>query len=144
MRFMKFLIGVWGVILLSGCIAEEYDFSPPTVTLFESKVQMIEANMDWSRVEEHKKETADIIAFAKAQRPVRVKAGKEDFVDFNSQDFSIEKLTISVWKGETKIPLEMKERRRFIFPSEPGEYVIELNLVSSEGTAQYVANILIE
>ena len=144
MRFLKCLIGLCSVIILSGCIAEEYDYSPPSVTLGSTGIQMVESNIDWTRVDEYLKETEDIMALAKQQPLYLVQASKEDYIQFDSQDFAIKELTVSVWQGENQIPLEMKDERTFNFPSQAGEYVVEVNLVSDNGSAQYVANILIE
>ena len=132
------------MIILSGCIAEEYDYSPPSVTLGSTGIQMVESNIDWTRVDEYLKETEDIMALAKQQPLYLVQASKEDYIQFDSQDFAIKELTVSVWQGENQIPLEMKDERTFNFPSQAGEYVVEVNLVSDNGSAQYVANILIE
>lgn len=132
------------MIILSGCIAEEYDYSPPSVTLGSTGIQMVESNIDWTRVDEYLKETEDIMALAKQQPLYLVQASKEDYIQFDSQDFAIKELTVSVWQGENQIPLEMKDERTFNFPSQAGEYVVVVNLVSDNGSAQYVANILIE
>lgn len=105
---------------------------------------MVESNIDWTRVDEYLKETEDIMALAKQQPLYLVQASKEDYIQFDSQDFAIKELTVSVWQGENQIPLEMKDERTFNFPSQAGEYVVEVNLVSDNGSAQYVANILIE
>lgn len=144
MRILKYLIGLCSVIILSGCIAEEYDYSPPTITLGSTGIIMVESNINWTRVDEYLKETEDIVAFAKQQPLYRVQASLEDYIQFDSQDFAIEQLTVSVWQGENRIPLDMKNERTFNYPSEVGEYVVEVNLVSDNGSAQYVANILID
>ena len=144
MRFVKFFIGVCSVILLSGCIAEEYDYTPPSVTIVYSDIEMIESNIDWTKDEEYKKVTEDILELAKEQPLVSVEAGKEDYLDFDSQDFAIEELTISVWQGKKQMLLALREGKSFNYPSEAGEYVVEVNLISDNGTAQYVANILVE
>ncbi|MER1957247.1 MAG: hypothetical protein ABS942_07700 [Solibacillus sp.] len=144
MRFLKCLMGLCSVIILSGCIAEEYDYSPPSIILGSTGIQMVESNIDWTRVDEYLKQTEDILTLAKQQPQFRVQASKEDYIQFDSQDFAIKELTVSVWQGENQLPLEMKNERTFNFPSQVGEYVVEVNLVSDNGSAQYVANILIE
>lgn len=60
---------VLGILfLLTGCIGEDYDFTPPSVTLFESDIPLIEANIDWSSDKQYKKETKDILLLAKKQK----------------------------------------------------------------------------
>ena len=144
MRFLKILIGLCCMILVAGCIAEEYDYSPPSITLGSTGIQMVESNIDWTRVDEYLKETEDIMALAKQQPLYRVQASTEDYIQFDHQDFAIQQLTVSVWQGDKQIPLDMKTETTFNFPSQVGEYVVEVNLVSDNGSAQYVANILIE
>lgn len=142
--FMKFLTGLFSVVLLTGCLGEEYDFAPPSVTFVNSDVELVEANINWTSDENYVKESTDIISLAKDQPQVNVDSGEEDYIQFNNQDFAIEELTISVWQGEEEIQLELKDGQTFNFPSETGEYVVEVNLVSDKGTAQYVGNIAVQ
>ena len=79
-RSFKKSMGIFMVILLSGCIGESYDFSPPTVTLVNDedimhKVTLAEANIDWYYDEKYNKETKNIQALAKEQEPFYLNAG---------------------------------------------------------------------
>lgn len=84
---------------------------------------------------------ADSLELAREQQQVSVKAGQEDFVDFDSQDFAIVDLSVSVWRDGEQIQLDVNRLKEFNFPNEKGEYLIEVNLTSDFGTAQYVGNI---
>lgn len=142
--FSKLLTGLLGIVLLTGCIGEEYDFTPPSVTLVHSEMDLVEANIDWKSEEGYTKETANILQLAKEQPQVSVEAGKEDYLEFDHQDFAIKELSISVWQCEEETQLELKDGQSFNFPNETGEFVVEVNLVTDRGTAQYVGNIVLE
>ncbi|MEK3980665.1 hypothetical protein MKY37_16685 [Psychrobacillus sp. FSL K6-2836] len=130
------------IVLLVGCIGENYDYSPPSVTLSYSGVKLAEANINWEKDGTVKK--ADSLELAREQQQITVKAGLEDFVDFDSQDFAILDLTVSVWRDGEQIQLDVNRLKEFNFPDEKGEYLIEVNLTSDFGTAQYIGNILVE
>ncbi len=79
---MKSLLCLVVVLLsafsLSGCIGEDYDFTPPAVTFSTDDVtqsyELKEANVSW-RGENNKpieKETKDILAFAEKQEQMSV------------------------------------------------------------------------
>ena len=87
---------------------------------------------------------ADSLELARELQQITVKAGLEDFVDFDSQDFAILDLTVSVWRDGEQIQLDVNRLKEFNFPDEKGEYLIEVNLTSDFGTAQYIGNILVE
>ena len=51
--FFKLIVGLFFVFLLTGCFGEEYDFSPPTVSVFTPnginyQEDLAEANIDWN------------------------------------------------------------------------------------------------
>ena len=64
------------VFILTGCIGENYDFSPPAINLSsDSNIkseELAEANIDWRGVGNNpiEKEIKDIIALAKKQQPM--------------------------------------------------------------------------
>ena len=146
-----FLILFMGLILiftLTGCIGEEYDFTPPTVSLTtDSDIQSFEleeSNINWQSDKEYKKETEDILSFAREQKPVYFKSGQKVNYDFDNQDFAIEELNVSVWKNDEEIKLEIIDINSFHLPKEEGEYVIVYDLRTNNGTAQYVGNVVIQ
>lgn len=147
--FKKLFMGLFLVCLLTGCIGEEYDFTPPTVTLNDYpslNEELIEANINW-RVENNEqleKETEDILSFARDQKQFHINSGQKVSYDFDNQDFAIEELNVSVWKNDKEIKLDLNNERSFYFPKEEGEYVIVFDLRSDRGIAQYVGNIAIQ
>ena len=58
---------------LTGCIGEEYDFTPPTVTLMEAgsanSVELTETYLDWhgENGQPLEKETKELLTFAREQ-----------------------------------------------------------------------------
>lgn len=140
--FSKYLILLFIVFLLTGCIGEDYDYSPPKVSLPHSEVKLVEANINWEKDGTVKE--ADSLKLAREQEQIRVSAGQEDLVDFNSQDFAILDLTVSVWRDGEQRQLDVNKLKEFNFPNEKGEYLMEINLTSDFGTAQYVGNIIVE
>lgn len=148
--FWKLAAGLWLVMALAGCIAEEYDFTPPAVTLSNTdsveSAELKEANVDWrgENNKQIKKETNDWISFAKKQKALTYDAGKKIDLLFDSEDFMVEELSVSLWKNDEKIQLDLNDHRSFSIPEEKGEYVIEVNLRSDRGSAQYAGNVVIQ
>ncbi|MCA0970844.1 hypothetical protein LCM20_09600 [Halobacillus litoralis] len=134
------------VFLLSGCIGENYDFTPPSVSVSDTygsrTLELEEANINWNSDKTYTKETEDIISLAKDQEPVYFEAGEQASILFDSQDFMVEDLSAYVWQDESETDLQVKDRE-FSMPEEEGEYVMVVDLVSDSGTAQYVGNIVI-
>ncbi|MCM3585708.1 hypothetical protein M3182_08085 [Mesobacillus maritimus] len=150
-RLFRGIFLAYFIVILTGCIGEEYDFTPPTVTLNDSSslknlVELAEANIDW-RGEEGEpltKETEDAFAFAKDQTPVSISSGQKVDIEFGSQDFAVEELEVSMWKQDEEMKLDVMDGRSFYFPEEKGEYVIVLDLRSDRGKAQYVGNAVVQ
>ncbi|MGG4264262.1 hypothetical protein [Peribacillus simplex] len=147
--YLKLFIGLLFTFSLTGCFGEEYDFSPPSVTLskrtnFESDIKLKEANIDWKSDKEYKKETKDILSLASKQKQVNIKSGQQGFINFDSQDFKIEEISIWVWKQDEKVKLEVDKNLNFNFPKEKGEYPIEMDLLTEHGSAEYVGNVVIK
>lgn len=132
------------LFLLTGCIGEDYDFTPPSVTLFESDTPLKEANIDWNSDKQYKKETKDILLLAKKQKQISVSPNQQDLITFDNEDFKVDQLTIYLWKQDEKKKLELDKNRRFHFPKEKGEYLIEVDLLTDKGTAEYVGNVVVE
>ncbi|MFC7321471.1 hypothetical protein [Halobacillus campisalis] len=128
------------VFLLSGCIGESYDFTPPSVSLEQKELE--EANINWDSDKEYTKETEDILSLAKEQKPLYFSSGEQVTILFDSQDFAIEELSAQVWQNDNKTELQVNDQD-FSLPKEKGEYVVVVDLISDSGTAQYVGNIVI-
>lgn len=147
--FWKLAAGLWLVMALTGCIAEEYDFTPPAVTLSNTdsvqSAELKEANVDWrgENNKQIKKETDDLISFAKKQKTLTYNAGQKIDLLFDNEDFMVEELSVSLWKNDEEIQLELNDHRSFSLPEEKGEYVIIVYLRSDRGSAQYGGNVVI-
>ncbi len=143
-NFSWLVVGLFFTFLLSGCIGEEYDFTPPIVTLSYSQIQLKEANIDWQSDKQYKKETKDILSLARKQKQVSVNSGQKDYIEFDSQDFKVEEISMWIWREDEKGKLELDKNRNFSFPNEKGEYLIEVDLLTDSGSAEYVGNIVIK
>ncbi|PLT29314.1 hypothetical protein CUU66_14005 [Peribacillus deserti] len=145
--FLKPFIGVLFVFVLTGCIGEDYDFTPPSVTLFDismtnDDIKLKEANIDWNTDKQYSKKTKDIRALAQKQQQIRVNPDKQEFyVGFDSQDFKILELNVLLWQKDKKTKLELDKNHNFQFPIELGDYLIEVDLLTDNGSAEYVGNI---
>ncbi|MEK3990634.1 MULTISPECIES: hypothetical protein [Robertmurraya] len=149
-RFCIFLFGLFFVVSLTGCIGEEYDFSPPTASLtnpedITQEEKLAEANINWTFDEKYNKETKDILSLAKKQNKMHFNSGQK--VQFSLQDgyFDEKNVKISLWQNENKIDLEMDNAGPYFnLPKDKGEFMIVLDLPTDKGTAQYVGNIVIQ
>ncbi|UXH46577.1 hypothetical protein N5C46_11210 [Rossellomorea vietnamensis] len=147
---LRALVCLFLIFFLTGCIGEDYDFTPPTVTLMETdsvdSVELTETNIDW-RGENGKpleKETKEVVDFARKQKELTFPSGQQVDVLFDSEDFAVEELRAFLWLGNEKLQLDMEEDRSFTFPKGRGSYVLEIDLQTDRGSAQYVGNIVIQ
>jgi hypothetical protein len=150
MRYVKSFICLFLTIALTGCIAEDYDFTPPTVTLMETdsidSVELTETNIDWQgeNGKPLEKDTKEVVDFAREQKELTFPSGQQVDVLFDSEDFAVEELRAFLWLGNEKLQLDMDENRSFTFPRGKGSYVLEVDLQTDRGSAQYVGNIVIQ
>lgn len=149
--FSRLFVGIFSIGLLTGCnfIGESYDYTPPTVSLFHSEIELEEANINWDTKgdtsEDGNLKTKDIFALAKEQKRVTVKSGSNESIIFDSQDFLLEDIAVAVWKDDKKTELEVDEKSlEFNYPTEKGSFVIEVYINTDSGTAQYVGNIIVD
>lgn len=150
-RFLKLIIGLFFVFSLTGCIGEEYDFSPPTILLanpdgINQEEELAEANIDWHSDERYNKETKDIQSLAKKQNKMYFNSGQQVDLLLDHGDFDLKGISVSVWQNESKMDLERKDEHEqsFYLPKEKGEYVIVVDLDTDKGNAQYVGNVVIQ
>lgn len=145
---LKLCIGILCAFVLTACFGENYDFSPPTVLLMNPSSledeELTETNIDWDSDEHYKKTTNDYVMFASSLDPLQYEAEQQLTIGFDSQDFAIHELLVFVWKNDEKTEVELQEDRSFHLPAEPGEYILEVELESNSGEAQYVGNILVK
>lgn len=138
------------VFSLTGCFGENYDFSPPTVSVFtpngiNEQEKLAEANIDWNYDEKYNKETKDILSLAKKQNKMSFNSGQQVELSLENGDFNPNGISVSVWQKENKIDLEyQKNDQSFYLPKEKGEYMIVVDLNADSGNAQYVGSIVIQ
>lgn len=141
-QMSKVIMGLFVTIFLSGCIAESYDYDPPSLSFnncISVPCELEKANIDWGK---EKNKTADIVSLAKKQKQIQI-SNDPISMAFSHGDFKILELTVSIWQDDKKINLEIANDRTFQFPG-IGEYVVEVNLRTSSGTAQYVGNVSVQ
>lgn len=148
---LKLSIGLFLAFLLSGCIGEDYDFSPPTVTISANDVidvDLQEANLDWSGEDNkpYKKETKDITKLAKKQQQLTIGPKTPGTLRFDSEDFSVGGLSAYVLDdNNTKQEIKMNDTdRSFTLPTEKGNYTFVVDLQTDRGSAQYVGNLFVK
>ncbi|KGR77971.1 hypothetical protein [Ureibacillus sinduriensis] len=147
--FLKFSYGFIIVLVLTGCIGENYDFSPPTVTLSSKSnmksVELVEANINWRGEGNNPidKETKNILTLAHQQQPIYFFAGEKVDMLFEHADFKTEQFSVSLWQNDKKLDLEVTDLS-FYLPKEKGDYAIEAILQTDRGDAQYVGNVVIK
>lgn len=148
--YIKIFTGLFLTLTMTGCIAEEYDFTPPTATLMNTdsvdSVELTEANIDWrgENGKQLEKETEDVLSFARQQKPLSFPSGQQVDLLFDSEDFVVDELRVFLWIGQEKVQLDLSENRSFSFPKGKGSYVLEVDLQTDDGRAEYVGNIAIQ
>ncbi|MCT1902949.1 hypothetical protein [Oceanobacillus sojae] len=148
---MKWIIKVsaslFFIFLLAGCIGEDYDYSPPAASLLSYPDLMEEeleaANIDWNSDEEYTKTTDNIYSFAEEQKPMQFYSEQQIDVLFEHQDFEIKELSVYVSQNgkETELPVD---EQTFHLPEDEGEYVIIADLLTNQGSVEYVGNLIVE
>ncbi|MED3866243.1 hypothetical protein [Priestia megaterium] len=151
--FIKLSLFTFIIVGLSGCIGEEYDFSPPTVTLSANDVvdvELKETNVDWRGEEgkQYRKETnpRNGINRAKKQQQLTVAPETQGSLRFDSEDFLVNDISsyiISTSNAKQDIRINEQDRT-FTFPRKKGNYVYVLELQIDRGYAQYVGNVVIK
>lgn len=147
---LKVITTIFLVALSAGCIAEDYDFTPPSVTLSSSdssqSEKLTEANIKWTgennKLEE--KRIDDVLSYANEQEQLTFQPGQKIDLLFDSEDFMVEDLEAVLWKDGAEQELPLDKQRSFTFPEEKGEYILVVELDADSGLAQYVGNIEIE
>jgi hypothetical protein len=54
------------------------------------------------------------------------------------------KITAALLKDDKRIELELDDSRELQFPTNKGNYVLDVEFINSAGGAQYVGNVVIE
>jgi len=158
-KLLTLFVGMLVVFALTGCFGEDFDVGVPTALLHLEKglqnqqIQLTEANISWSSSSGEIKETVDNIEeFGLSQDVISVSPNQKASLEFqenedNGGDIWIDPtITVVLWKDGEKIDLELKDNREFQFPTNEGDYVLEVEFVNSVSVnrAQYVAKIVIK
>lgn len=134
------------LVALSGCIGENYDFTPPGITLSGSAPvewdELAEADVDWLGPENKRIDTEveDFLAFADEQPEMRFVAGEMVDLLFEHGDFDFQSLSVRLWHGGEETAVEVEDLA-FTLPSTTGDYLIEVNLLADRGSAQYAGKL---
>lgn len=140
------------MFLLTGCggIAETYVYTPPNASIINNSSQEMKlekANFDWDSDKHYENKVKDIFKLAKEQEQIKLKPNESVILKFNHGDFLLKEKTVTAWKDgkSTKIKIDQQATGgEFHAPTKKGNYVIEINILTDSGTAQYVGNILVE
>ncbi|MGP1909599.1 hypothetical protein ACTSEZ_15640 [Metabacillus sp. JX24] len=147
---LKVITSIFLVVLLSGCIAEDYDFTPPSVTLSDldssQSEKLTEANIKWTgeNSEYEEKRIDDVLSYANEQKQLTFQPGQKIELLFDSEDFKVEDLNAVLWKDGADEELPLNKQRSFTFPEEKGTYILVVELDADRGWAQYAGNIEIK
>ncbi|VDH00256.1 Uncharacterised protein [Lysinibacillus sphaericus] len=151
--YLKLFMGLVLALTLTGCIGEDYDVGVPTAYLYldTGDIQLTEANISWETQSENVHETIeDVQEFGLSQDEIKVSTNQEAILDFRENEknggdiWTDPEITAVLKSGEKQIEIELKDLREFRFPSDKGNYVLEVVFESQAGRAQYVGNILIQ
>lgn len=142
-------LAVFIAAVLTGCIGENYDFNPPALKISNSSnimsEELAESSVDW-RGEDNiqiEKDVTDKLALAKEQPQIQMAAGERVDMIFGHGDFERQELKLSLLKDNKEFELEVTDDS-FVLPDQPGEYVLQVNLQTDRGKAQYAGNIIIK
>lgn len=87
--YYTLVIGLLFAFTLTGCNGEDYDFSPPTVSLSSpndvDQQKLEEANINWHYHKQYNKETEDIQSLAKKQNTMYFPSGKKPNYSLNME-----------------------------------------------------------
>ncbi|MCJ1907729.1 hypothetical protein [Planococcus ruber] len=142
----RLAIGLMLLICLAGCIGENYDFTPPGITLSGSAPvewdELAEADVDWLGPENKRIDTEveDFLAFADEQPEMRFVAGEMVDLLFEHGDFDFQSLSVRLWHGGEETAVEVEDLA-FTLPDTTGDYLIEVNLLTDRGSAQYAGKL---
>jgi hypothetical protein len=142
------IVSLGCIFLLTACIGEDYDFTPPTMTVWYhylndyDSYELKEASVNWEGPnEEYKKTVVDFQSLGIEQNQIEVNAGSEGNIELGHSDFQLEEFQVSLWQNNEEIELPVNKSNGFQFPDSKGNYILEVNLSSDMGDVQYVGNI---
>ncbi|MCM3163488.1 hypothetical protein [Metabacillus litoralis] len=158
-KLLTLFVGMLFIFALTGCFGEDYDVGVPIAHLHLEKglqnqqIQLTEANVSWSSSSGEVKETVDNIEkFGLSQDVISVSPNQKASLEFKENEdnggdiWRDPTITAVLWKHGEKIDLELKDNREFQFPTNEGDYVLEVEFINSVSVnrAQYVGKIVIK
>lgn len=142
------MVGLCCILLLTACIGENYDFSPPMMTVSYSYLmnnetyELKEASVDWEGADQEYKETVDDFqSLGRDQEEIEVNADSEGSLILGHSDFELKEIQLSLWQDNEEIELYVNQFNEFQFPDLKGKFTLEVNLFTDRGNVQYVGNI---
>ncbi|PDM38748.1 MULTISPECIES: hypothetical protein [Bacillaceae] len=145
-------IGAIYIFQKDGLISEDYNTFPPEAKLItnnEEYILSLEAHT-WevgNIVSENKMEE-NISVYALGQKKSPIEANKKQMVKLQlikHQEFKLEQIMAYLWRdANQKDELKVEGNHTFILPNNPGNYILELNIQSNRGHAQYVGKIVVK
>ncbi|WP_260631047.1 hypothetical protein [Bacillus sp. S/N-304-OC-R1] len=116
-----------------------------------ASVQLTEANISWKTASEDVQKTIiDIEEYALSLDEIKVFSGQKVILDFienekNGGDIWTDpKITVALLKNDKRTELALDDLGEFRFPTNKGNYVLEVKFINSAGSAQYVGNVVIQ
>lgn len=156
-HLLGLFVGICLVLSLSACLGEDYDVGVPTaylqvkIGLQEQQTQLKEANISWNSSSGNVQQTIDNIQeFGLSQDEIKVSPNQEASLEFKENEdnggdiWTDPKITATLWKDDKQIGIELNDQREFNFPTNEGNYVLEVKFINQEKSAQYLGNIVIE
>lgn len=145
MKYAKLLTTVLLIFVLTGCIGEDYDFSPPKAEITLNKIPLKTVVVKWNVGQKVYSRNKDILKTAEKMPVANVIAGDKDFINFNHGDYAIQSLDLTFIKDgkEGKIKkLDLVDTSQdFKFPLKTGHYIIQVELSTESGNVTYVGSI---
>jgi hypothetical protein len=141
-----------GILMLSGCIGEDYYQAPPTahIEIGDKKYKLKEGNRNWNFTDEDlNKEHIDLKELAAKEKQISVNPGglailviEQNKTD-GLQNYTEKRISVVARKGD-EIQILNEQDRAFYFPKEKGNYVLEVDFDSDQGDIEFVGNIKVE
>lgn len=156
-KFLMRLSVLLSLLVLTGCLAEDYDVGVPSAYLHaddrlrSGPMQLTEANVTWSSSSGEVSETIqDIEEFGLSQEATTVSLNQPAYLEFEENEenggdiWTNPEITASLWKDGEETKLELTDAREFRFPQTEGNYALTVEFIDRDNEAQYAGNIVIE
>jgi len=153
-HLLKLFTGIFLLLPLTACIGEDYDVGVPTAYLQEVgiiEIQLTKANISWNSSSGDEQQSIDNIQeFGLSQNRTFVAPNQKAALGFKENEenggdiWTDPKITASLWKDGEKTTLQLNDQLEFHFPTNEGNYVLEVKFMNSHNNAQYIGNIVIQ